>query len=78
MAYGGPLVSHEEPGRHVSVELDMAETTWLVDEDGVEPYTLWGSSPRTGALMMLVLVVATALTTSMLFLTDARHASAIW
>jgi hypothetical protein len=61
----------------------LTATTWVVDEDGDEPYTLWGLVP-TGwqALVMLGLVAAVALTTPALLLTAhpsrAGHLALVW
>lgn len=61
----------------------LTATTWVVDEDGDEPYTLWGLVPEGWqAFAMLVLVVGTALATSLLFLSDVPtrtgHLVMVW
>jgi hypothetical protein len=63
--------------------LVLTATTWLVDGDGDEHYTLWGLVPAGWqALVMLALVVGAALITPALFFTDhparAGHLVMVW
>jgi hypothetical protein len=59
----------------------LTATTWAVD--GEDPYTLWGLVPEGWpAFAMLALVVGTALTTTLLFLSDppsrTGHLAMVW
>jgi len=61
----------------------LSATTWVVDEDGDDPFTLWGLVPEDWrALAMLALVIGTALATPMLFLaeipTRVGHLVMVW
>ena len=61
----------------------LSATTWVVDEDGDDPFTLWGLVPDDWrALAMLALVAGTALATPVLFLaerpTRAGHLVMVW
>lgn len=61
----------------------LSATTWMVDDDGTEPYTLWGLVPLGWqALVMLALVACLAVVTPLLFTTDhpsrAGHLVLMW
>lgn len=61
----------------------LTATTWVVDEDGDEPFTLWGLVGEDWrAFAMLALVIGTALATPMLFLSDrpsrVGHLVMVW
>lgn len=61
----------------------LTATTWVVDEDGDEPWTLWGlAAEGWQGFVLLALVVGVALTTPALFLTEhpsrAGHLVMVW